>query len=211
MSAACLVPQLLGRGYKVTVYDMLLFRRDCLLPNNPNLTRDRRATSATPRSSREALRGQSTPCASRLHLQRRELRARREPVEDDQLRLLRADGARGQEGRREALRLLLVELGLRRVSDSPDVTEEHPLVPLTLYNKYKGMCEPLLLEAQGRRLHLRHDPAGDGLRLQPAHAARSVGQHPHQPCGQQGQDHRVRRRRRCGRTCTSRTWSTPTS
>jgi len=24
------------------------------------------------------------------------------------------------------------------------VTEDHPLVPLTLYNKYKGMCEPLL-------------------------------------------------------------------
>ncbi len=32
------------------------------------------------------------------------------------------------------------------VSDSPDVTEDHPLVPLTLYNKYKGMCEPLLLK-----------------------------------------------------------------
>jgi len=30
------------------------------------------------------------------------------------------------------------------VSNQPNVTEEHPLVPLTLYNKYKGMCEPLL-------------------------------------------------------------------
>ena len=30
------------------------------------------------------------------------------------------------------------------VSDQPDVTEDHPLVPLTLYNKYKGICEPLL-------------------------------------------------------------------
>lgn len=29
-------------------------------------------------------------------------------------------------------------------SDHPNVTEEHPLVPLTLYNKYKGMCEPIL-------------------------------------------------------------------
>jgi nucleoside-diphosphate-sugar epimerase len=36
------------------------------------------------------------------------------------------------------------------VSDSPDVTEEHPLVPLTLYNKYKGMCEPLLFKHQSR-------------------------------------------------------------
>jgi nucleoside-diphosphate-sugar epimerase len=32
------------------------------------------------------------------------------------------------------------------VSDSPNVTEDHPLVPLTLYNKYKGMCEPLLFK-----------------------------------------------------------------
>lgn len=32
------------------------------------------------------------------------------------------------------------------VSDKPNVTEDHPLVPLTLYNKYKGFCEPLLLK-----------------------------------------------------------------
>ena len=30
------------------------------------------------------------------------------------------------------------------VSNKPDVKEDHPLVPLTLYNKYKGMCEPIL-------------------------------------------------------------------
>jgi nucleoside-diphosphate-sugar epimerase len=30
------------------------------------------------------------------------------------------------------------------VSNSPQVTEEHALVPLTLYNKFKGMCEPVL-------------------------------------------------------------------
>lgn len=34
------------------------------------------------------------------------------------------------------------------VSDAPDVTEDHPLIPLTLYNKYKGMCEPLLFKHQ---------------------------------------------------------------
>ena len=32
------------------------------------------------------------------------------------------------------------------VSKKKNVTEEHELVPLTLYNKYKGMCEPLLLK-----------------------------------------------------------------
>lgn len=32
------------------------------------------------------------------------------------------------------------------VSKKRNVTEDHELVPLTLYNKYKGMCEPLLLK-----------------------------------------------------------------
>ena len=31
------------------------------------------------------------------------------------------------------------------VSKKKNVTEDHELVPLTLYNKYKGMCEPYLL------------------------------------------------------------------
>lgn len=35
------------------------------------------------------------------------------------------------------------------VSDQPNVTEEHPLLPVSLYNKYKGMCEPLLWKHQG--------------------------------------------------------------
>jgi nucleoside-diphosphate-sugar epimerase len=34
------------------------------------------------------------------------------------------------------------------VSDKPEVTEDHPLVPVSLYNKYKGMCEPLLWKHQ---------------------------------------------------------------
>lgn len=34
------------------------------------------------------------------------------------------------------------------VSDAPDVTEDHPLVPLTAYNRYKAACEPVLLEYQ---------------------------------------------------------------
>jgi len=30
------------------------------------------------------------------------------------------------------------------ISDSPNVTEDHPLLPMTDYNKYKGLCEPIL-------------------------------------------------------------------
>ena len=32
------------------------------------------------------------------------------------------------------------------VSDKKNVKEDHPLVPLTLYNKFKGLCEPILLK-----------------------------------------------------------------
>jgi nucleoside-diphosphate-sugar epimerase len=34
------------------------------------------------------------------------------------------------------------------ISDQPNVTEDHPLLPITDYNKYKGLCEPILLDAQ---------------------------------------------------------------
>ena len=34
------------------------------------------------------------------------------------------------------------------ISDAPEVTEEHPFVPLTDYNKYKGLCEPVLFRHQ---------------------------------------------------------------
>lgn len=30
------------------------------------------------------------------------------------------------------------------LSENPEVKEDHPLVPMTLYNKFKGLCEPLL-------------------------------------------------------------------
>jgi nucleoside-diphosphate-sugar epimerase len=33
------------------------------------------------------------------------------------------------------------------VSDAPDVTEEHPLLALTDYSKYKALCEPIVLGA----------------------------------------------------------------
>ncbi|HLF18660.1 MAG TPA: NAD-dependent epimerase/dehydratase family protein [Candidatus Omnitrophota bacterium] len=34
------------------------------------------------------------------------------------------------------------------ISDAPEVTEDHPFLPITDYNKYKGLCEPILLKYQ---------------------------------------------------------------
>lgn len=36
------------------------------------------------------------------------------------------------------------------ISEALEVTEDHPLVPITDYNKYKGLCEPVLLEYQSK-------------------------------------------------------------
>jgi len=33
------------------------------------------------------------------------------------------------------------------ISSAKNVTEDHELVPLTLYNKFKGLCEPILLDS----------------------------------------------------------------
>ena len=83
-----------------------------------------------------------------LHLQRPELRAEPEPEQVDQLRLLRAAG--GGSSRPAGVRRFIYAStsSVYGVSDAPDVTEEHPLVPLTDYNKYKGLCEPILLRYQ---------------------------------------------------------------
>ena len=37
------------------------------------------------------------------------------------------------------------------VSDKPNVTEDHPLVPLTLYNKYKGTVRAASCSGTSRR------------------------------------------------------------
>jgi nucleoside-diphosphate-sugar epimerase len=34
------------------------------------------------------------------------------------------------------------------ISNAAEVTEDHPLVPVSLYNQYKALCEPLLLQEQ---------------------------------------------------------------
>ena len=62
------------------------------------------------------------------------------------------------------------------VSDSPDVTEEHPLVPLTLYNKYKGMCEPLLFKPVFTCVNERGQQSGADV--EPFHRRQQGAQRP---------------------------------
>jgi nucleoside-diphosphate-sugar epimerase len=137
-----LVPQLLADGYKVTVYDTMFFGSDFLPIDNPNLKlvkgdiRDAKLLGETTKGHDAFV---SLACISNdasFEL-------------DEQLSTsVNLDAF-------EPMVMAAKNAGIKRfiyassssvygVSDKPDVTEDHPLVPLTLYNKYKGMCEPLL-------------------------------------------------------------------
>ncbi len=140
-----LVPKLLRAGYQVVVYDMLLFGSTGL-PAHPSLSLidgDIRDTA----KYTQAVQG----CDAVIHL----ACISNDPsfeLDPELSRTINYDCF-------EPLVAASKNAGVRRflyvssssvygVSDAPEVTEEHPLVPLTDYNKYKGMCEPILLRYQ---------------------------------------------------------------
>ncbi len=137
-----LVSQLLEQGYKVTVYDAMFFGKDFLPKDNPNL----RVIDGDIRDSKklgESVKGcdafVSLACISN----------------DASFELDEKLSTSVNLDAFEPMVIAAKSAGIKRfiyassssvygVSDKPDVTEDHPLLPLTLYNKYKGMCEPLL-------------------------------------------------------------------
>ena len=136
-----LTPRLLSEGYNVTVYDQLFF--GCRLPNHANL----RVIKGDIRDSEkvaEALEGQDAV----LHLACISNDASFE-LDEKLSETINYDCF-------EPIVIAAKKAVVQRfvyfssssvygVSESPNVTEDHPLVPLTLYNKFKGMCEPILL------------------------------------------------------------------
>ncbi len=140
-----LTPQLLNAGYNVTVYDIMYFGRDGLL-NHPNLKviegdiRDTAKLAAVFKGIDAVLH---LACISN------------DPsfdLDENLSKTINFDCF-------EPMVMAAKQAGVKRfvycssssvygVSDAPDVTEEHPLLPLTLYNKFKGMCEPLLFKHQ---------------------------------------------------------------
>lgn len=139
-----LIPQLLADGHDVTVYDTMYYGNDFLPTDNARLnlvTGDVRDSDLY----RRTVAGHDAV----IHLA---------CISNDAS--FELDENLSTSVNLHAFKPLVVaakEAGVRRfiyassssvygVSESPDVTEEHPLVPLTLYNRYKGECEPLLLE-----------------------------------------------------------------
>jgi len=145
---AVLVPLLLAKGYYVTVLDLYIFGDHVLdsVKDHPNL---------------EQIRGD---------IRDRELLQKVLPGSDAVIHLACISNDPSFELNPELSRSInydafgpLVEIskqsGIKRfiyastcsvygVSQADDVTEDHPLVPITDYNKYKGLCEPVLLKEQ---------------------------------------------------------------
>lgn len=142
---AVLVPKLLKKGYRVRVIDLFLFGHD-VLPADSRLEcvegdiRDQRLL-------KRVMQGMDAV----IHLA---------CISNDPSFELNPDLSRTINFECfEPMVILAKEARVHRfiyastssvygVSDAPDVTEEHPLVPLTDYNKYKGLCEPLLFKHQ---------------------------------------------------------------
>ena len=131
-----LVPQLLAKGHKVTVYDILYFGSNFLPLGDPNLQvikgdiRDTKKLAAAC-SKHDAF--VSLACISN----------------DASFELDEKLSTSVNLDAFEPMVIAAKEAGIKRfvyassssvygVSDQPDVTEDHPLIPLTLYNKYKG-------------------------------------------------------------------------
>ena len=140
-----LIPKLLATGHTVVVYDLLLFGSKGL-PTHPNLSLVEGDLRDTPK-----IAGNLKGIDSVIHLA---------CISNDPS--FELDPTLSKSINYDCFEPLVIACktaGVRRfiyastssvygVSDSPEVTEEHPLVPLTDYNKYKGLSEPLLLRHQ---------------------------------------------------------------
>ena len=140
-----LIPKLLAKGYEVIVYDLMLFGSQGL-PSHPKLKvieGDIRDTALL------ASHFDGVDCVLHMACISNDPSFELQP---DLSRTINYDCF-------EPMVKAAKDAGVKRfiyassssvygVSDAPEVTEDHPLVPLTDYNKYKGLCEPLLFKHQ---------------------------------------------------------------
>ncbi len=138
-----LVPQLIKSGYKVTVYDIMYFGFN-FLPNSKNLqilTGDIRDTETLEKACKNHDIFLNLACISNdTSFEIDERLSTSVNMNAFEPMVIAAKNSKIK-------RFIYASTSsVYGVSDKKDVTEDHPLVPLTLYNKYKGMCEPLLFK-----------------------------------------------------------------
>lgn len=144
---AVLVPRLLEKGYRVKVLDLYIYG-DVLAPVQGHLGLQQIRGDIR---DQELLKRSLSGCDAVIHLA---------CISNDPSFQLNPELSRTiNYDAFEPLVRISRQSGVRRfiyastssvygISDAENVTEEHPLVPLTDYNKYKGLCEPILRAAQ---------------------------------------------------------------
>jgi nucleoside-diphosphate-sugar epimerase len=139
-----LVPQLLKAGYNVTVYDTFWYEKH--LPPHPNMKFVEGDIRETPKLA-QAFKGIDAviglACISNdASFELDEKLSTSVNMDAFEPMVVAAKKA-------EVKRFIYASSSsVYGVSDKPNVTEDHPLVPLSLYNKYKGLCEPILFKHQ---------------------------------------------------------------
>jgi nucleoside-diphosphate-sugar epimerase len=141
-AGSLLIPQLLASGYKVAAYDLCYFGSDFLPKDNSNFS----LIKGDIRDSQKLAKAfENIECVVNLACISNDASFE---LDENLSTSINLDAF-------EPMVVAAKKAGVKRfvyassssvygVSDQPNVTEDHPLVPLTLYNKYKGMCEPLL-------------------------------------------------------------------
>ena len=141
-AGSLLCPQLLKNGYKVTAYDICYFGSDFMPLDDPNFTMIEGDIRDIDKLGK-ALEGVDIVA----HLACISNDASFE-LDEDLSTSINLDAfepmVKAAKEARVKRFIYASSSSVYGVSDQPNVTEDHPLLPLTLYNKYKGMCEPIL-------------------------------------------------------------------
>lgn len=141
---ARLVNIFLKKGYELTIYDIMYFGDHFLPKNNPNLKiikgdiRDQRKLKESSKNHDYFVHLACISNDTSFALDEKLSTSVNLDAFKPMVKIAKENGIK---------RFIYASTSsVYGVSDQKNVTEEHPLVPLTLYNKYKGMCEPQLLE-----------------------------------------------------------------
>jgi nucleoside-diphosphate-sugar epimerase len=138
-----LVPQLLNAGYEVTVFDIMYFGTDGL-PDHPNLTLIK-GDIRDPKAYASAVAGHDAVVSLGCISNDASFELDEELSTSTNLHAFEPMVAAAKEAGVKRF-IYCSSSSVYGVSDQPNVTEDHPLVPLTLYNEYKGKCEPILFK-----------------------------------------------------------------
>jgi nucleoside-diphosphate-sugar epimerase len=138
-----LVPQLLKEGYHVTVYDSFYFGN--FLPNKSNKLKIIKGDIRDAKKLYRSCKG-SDIFISLACISNDSSFALNEKLSTDiNLKAFEPMVKAAKTAKIQRF-IYASSSSVYGVSKKKNVTETHPLKPLTLYNKYKGMCEPILFK-----------------------------------------------------------------